>query len=76
MLFSQFLSCLQLAKLRHRYYFPGPWLFKTNDVVGYVSLKFQTLISEKMQYFILKNVRASLRFLNKKYQCTIKHLTS
>ena len=60
-------------------------LFKTNDIVN-VLLKFQTLISEICQYFLLKkceklcSAKASLIFLTKNISVygykVVKHLVS
>ena len=53
-------------------------LFKTNDIVSYVSLKFQMLISEICQFFFV--AKASLIFSTKNISAfgyeVVKHLTS
>ena len=56
-------------------YWPGPGCSKLTTSLVNVSLKFQTVISEIRQYFLLKNCEKLLHcksfshFFNKKYEC-------
>ena len=59
------------------------WSFKLMMSLVNVSLKFQMLISEICQYFLLKNMRSFSHFFSKKYLCiwlysrkTLNKLTS
>ena len=71
---------------KHTICFPGPGCSKLTTSLVNVSLKFQTLISEICQYFLLKNERsfciakASLIFSTKNFSVfgykVVKHLTS
>ena len=76
--------------LKFKLYTSGPGCSKLTTSLVNVSLKFQMLISQICQYFLLKKnmrsfctAKASLIFFNKKYQCswllsreTLNELTS
>ena len=48
---------------------PGPSCSKLTTSLVNVSLKFQTLISQICQYFLLKKCKSFSHFFNKNYQC-------
>ena len=54
-------TCVSIDSTDHTFLPIGLRLFKTNDVVSYVSLKFRTLISEICQFFCSKKCEKLLQ---------------